>query len=72
VKKNETPLPCDCCGATVIHERGTYEICPVCGWEDDPAQASDPDLAGGANDMSLNAARATWNVRQVDHPSSSS
>jgi uncharacterized Zn finger protein (UPF0148 family) len=56
----ETLLPCDCCASPVIRERGTFEICPVCGWEDDPAQARDPELAGGANRMSLNEARARW------------
>lgn len=63
MKKKETLLPCDCCGSNVIQERATFEICPVCGWEDDPTQAADPDLAGGANELSLNAARATWKAR---------
>ncbi len=58
-------LPCDCCGSNVIRETGAFEICSVCGWEDDPAQARDPDLAGGANKMSLNAARAAWKARAI-------
>jgi len=69
---NATFLPCHCCRSDVIHESGAFEICPICDWEDDPAQARDPDLEGGANEMSLNAARARWNARQVDHSSSSS
>ncbi|MCA9278176.1 MAG: hypothetical protein KDA34_03615 [Phycisphaerales bacterium] len=36
--------------------RDSYDICPVCGWEDDPAQFVDPDLAGGANSVSLEVA----------------
>ncbi len=56
-------LPCPCCGSKVLHERGTFEICPVCGWEDDPAQSRDPALAGGANETSLNDARAAWQAR---------
>jgi hypothetical protein len=56
-------LPCLCCGSKVLRERGAFEICPVCGWEDDPAQSGDPNLAGGANAMSLNAARAAWQAR---------
>ena len=32
---------------------GSYEICPVCGWEDDKAQYKDPTLKGGANRLSL-------------------
>ena len=60
MKKTDALLPCDCCGSNVIHERGAFEICPVCNWEDDPAQAHDPNLAGGANELSLNEARAAW------------
>jgi hypothetical protein len=56
-------LPCPCCGSNVLQARGAFEICPVCGWEDDPAQSRDPDLAGGANGPSLNNARATWQAR---------
>jgi hypothetical protein len=53
-------LPCVCCGSAVIAKRDAYEVCPVCGWEDDPAQAIDPEFAGGANRFSLNAARSAW------------
>ena len=63
-KREETSLPCDCCGSKIIRERGAFEICPVCGWEDDPAQARDPDLKGGANATSLNDARAAWKARK--------
>jgi hypothetical protein len=54
---------CPCCGQKTLHEQppGTWEICSVCFWEDDPAQFSDPDLAGGANEMSLRQAQE--NVR---------
>ncbi len=37
-----------------------YEICPVCGWENDPVQRRDKDFAGGANKMSLREARAAY------------
>jgi len=40
---------------------GTFGICPVCYWEDDYAQYNDPDLAGGANNESLNQARRNFN-----------
>jgi rubredoxin len=55
---------CPVCGHRTLSERGTYEICSVCGWEDDPAQSSDPDLAGGANRESLNQARANWQLHK--------
>jgi hypothetical protein len=47
-----------------LRERGTYEICSVCNWEDDPAQSADPDLAGGANAESLHAARTNWRRKE--------
>jgi hypothetical protein len=39
---------------------GTFEICPVCNWEDDNVQAADPKLRGGANEMSLEQARLNF------------
>lgn len=55
---------CPVCGQHTLSERGAYEICGVCGWEDDPAQSGAPDLAGGANRESLNQARANWRGKQ--------
>ena len=26
---------CPCCGCLTLNERGAYDICPVCFWEDD-------------------------------------
>ena len=50
---------CVCCGELTMEEQppGTYQICPVCGWEDDKVQFKHPDLEGGANELSLNQAR---------------
>ena len=53
---------CPCCGQKTMDEKppGTYQICPVCGWEDDAVQFRDPDYRGGANMCSLNEARAKY------------
>ena len=49
---------CPCCGFIVFSgPPGTYEICPVCGWEDDHVQLRYPTMAGGANGESLQAAQ---------------
>ncbi len=33
---NKKPrFECPCCGYLTLDERGTYDICPVCFWEDD-------------------------------------
>lgn len=51
-------LTCPCCSSKTISEAGVYEICEICGWEDDPTQSRLPDYRGGANEESLNEARA--------------
>lgn len=51
---------CHCCGYLTLREPRTYEVCPVCFWEDDPVQASDPELSGGANAVTLSAARTKF------------
>lgn len=53
---------CPCCGKETIENPGEYEICPVCGWEDDPSQSDDPELSGGANKDCLKTARAEYNA----------
>jgi hypothetical protein len=39
---------------------GTYAICAVCFWEDDPVQFRDPTYLGGANNVNLHEARANF------------
>lgn len=52
-------LPCPCCGfLTLEGEYGSYAICPVCDWEDDPVQLANPSSSGGANTRSLAEAQA--------------
>ena len=51
---------CPVCGKHLFEESGAYEICPVCGWEDDPVQRREPDLIGGANKLSLYEAIAAY------------
>jgi hypothetical protein len=63
--REEDLLPCPCCGSRVLGEVGDYEICSVCGWEDDPTQRANPDYAGGANNSSLNECRKAWLVRST-------
>ncbi|MBP3944592.1 hypothetical protein J5U18_13725 [Sphingobacteriaceae bacterium WQ 2009] len=46
---------CPCCGYKTFNEvpNGTYDICHVRFWEDDPIQFDDPNYEGGANRVSL-------------------
>ena len=60
---NSDLLPCPCCGSRVFTVSGAYEICDVCGWEDDPVQSCDSEYAGGANKLSLAESRKQWLAR---------
>ena len=45
---------CPVCGKYTFQSGpGSYEICPICGWENDKAQYKNPTLEGGANKLSL-------------------
>ena len=39
---------------------GTFEVCPVCYWEDDEVQFRNLDYEGGANSVSLCVARLNY------------
>src|SRR5260370_42491773 len=46
----ELPLRCPCCGCKTLGERGGFEICGVCCWEDDGQDDYDADVVrGGPN-----------------------
>jgi Cysteine-rich CPCC len=52
---------CPCCGfRTFAEPPGSYGICHICFWEDDPVQLLDPWAAGGANRPNLVNAQATY------------
>lgn len=56
---------CECCGEPTLAEgeTGSYEICSVCNWEDDPVQSANPTMRGGANVYSLEEARQLFAER---------
>lgn len=52
---------CPVCGKHTFPERDSYDICPVCGWEDDAYMENHPDDDCGANNgMSLNEYKAKF------------
>ena len=59
--------PCPACGFLVIGKSycGTYDICDVCGWEDDGVRLANPACGGGANSESLIEAQA---LALQEHP----
>lgn len=51
--------PCPACGFFVDPEGlGSFNICEICGWENDEVQYRFPELTGGANKESLMEAQA--------------
>ena len=59
---NQLLYTCPCCGYKTLTETspGTFEICHLCGWEDDEVQLRDPDYRGGANSESLREAQCDF------------
>lgn len=53
---------CPCCQSRTLYERGGFDICPVCCWEDDGQDDADADtVRGGPNGaLSLTAARTNY------------
>jgi hypothetical protein len=53
---------CPCCGCRTLLERGGFDICPVCFWEDDGQDDQDADdVQGGPNgELSLTQARPNY------------
>lgn len=49
---------CPCCRYYSLPQRGEYDICPVCFWEDDGSE--DPERRSGPNRMTLREARENF------------
>ena len=53
--------PCPACGFEVFDDApGSYDLYPVCGWEDDGVQLRFPGMRGGANCDSLFEHQQKW------------
>ncbi len=60
-----TKYTCPCCGYKVFKEPpGSYDICPVCKWEDDVSQLKFV-TSKGANHESLIDAQKSCKINQV-------
>jgi hypothetical protein len=47
---------CPCCGNYTLNERGSYNICPVCFWEDD-GHTGNIDEESAPNGLTLREAQ---------------
>ena len=57
-KSDRPPYKCKCCGMGDIEQE--FDICKICGWEDDRVQNNESNFVGGANEMSLNQYKKFW------------
>lgn len=65
-EKLELRYPCPCCFYFTFDEpEGSFDICPVCNWEDDEIQLQNLGLSGGANEECLNDARRNFKEFQA-------
>jgi hypothetical protein len=53
-------IKCPVCGEYEFQRKSDYDVCEVCGWENDGLQMKNPDYRGGANRDSLNEHRVWW------------
>lgn len=51
---------CPVCGKYTFEKTASFDICEVCGWEDDWYQEANPDEESCANQMSLNQAKEAY------------
>ena len=58
------PYSCPCCGHLTLSERGGYEICGECGWEDDGQDDHDADVVRGGPERSREPRRRTRRLHQ--------
>lgn len=70
VGREDERLPCPCCGRATLSERGHYEICKVCWWEDDGQDNAKADtVMGGPNyGVSLTQGRVNFLLHGISDP----
>jgi hypothetical protein len=63
-------FPCRCCGFLTLGSLDSYEICPVCDWEDDPTTIFEPGERGGPgpNHVSLTEGRRNFAEAGIAKP----
>ena len=54
-------LGCPCCGSRTISERGNYEICQVCWWEDDGQDNESADKVYGGPNYGISLTQGRYN-----------
>ena len=56
---------CPCCRYLTLRERGGFEICPVCFWEDDGQDDKDASVVRGGPNGALSLEQARRNFEAI-------
>lgn len=59
------PYRCPCCHRLTLGERGGFEICSVCFWEDDGQDDHDADVVRGGPNGALSLTKARENYLRI-------
>ncbi len=54
---------CPCCGYPTLAARGSFEVCPICFWEDDGQDQHDAQRVRGGPNRTLSLSKAKENFR---------
>jgi Cysteine-rich CPCC len=66
VRTDGTPgnrYACPCCGYLTLTQRGWFEVCEVCFWDDDGQDDHDADVVRGGANARLSLTRARRNFK---------
>jgi len=64
----DRPFQCPCCDYYSLEARGSFEICPICYWEDDGQDLDELEKVSGPNHMSLRQGRENFEqIGACDH-----
>lgn len=55
---------CPVCKRHLFNDVNSFDICPICGWEDDIIGEKYPDSGGGANRICLNDSIKLYNSKK--------
>lgn len=61
--ENDDLFPCPICGSkTLSEESGSFDICHICGWEEDGLQPEYPDMLGPNEGWTFREAKKSWDA----------
>ncbi len=63
LKSKDAPHKCPVCGEYIFKSLSSFDICPVCGWQDD-----NYFTGGGANSLTLDEAKSRFVSKRKQNP----